>query len=430
MNDRESIVKYLIREGKIPDPESIEQVRKEWNGEKDENEIKVLSEDPENFIGGNPLENFKKLFADRFTNIKSIITRKAGYAGVMDINYILNTDGEVRFVGIVDNVHETKYGFAIEFEDLSGSITGYCSRDFKTLPIKDDIVGVTGNFRAEKKTLQVRSIDYPNIDNYSKKEKVLDADTVIAMISDIHVGSKMFLEEKWNKLIEWINSNKDTPSKLKYILIAGDVVDGVGIYPDQNYDLLILDIYEQYQKLSEYLKKIPENIKIVIIPGNHDIVRVAEPQPSLPKEVQSMFSENIMFLPNPAYISIEGLKILMYHGGSLNDIAELIPGMKYNVADRMMMELIKRRHLAPVYGNKVPIVPMSKDLMVIKEIPDLFITGHIHTYSANVFNGIEIVNASTWQAQTNYQKMLNFNPDPGKVAIKQLNKLGISTIEF
>ncbi|MEM4058097.1 MAG: metallophosphoesterase, partial [Thermoplasmata archaeon] len=333
MNDRESIVKYLIREGKIPDPESIEQVRKEWNGEKDENEIKVLSEDPENFIGGNPLENFKKLFADRFTNIKSIITRKAGYAGVMDINYILNTDGEVRFVGIVDNVHETKYGFAIEFEDLSGSITGYCSRDFKTLPIKDDIVGVTGNFRAEKKTLQVRSIDYPNIDNYSKKEKVLDADTVIAMISDIHVGSKMFLEEKWNKLIEWINSNKDTPSKLKYILIAGDVVDGVGIYPDQNYDLLILDIYEQYQKLSEYLKKIPENIKIVIIPGNHDIVRVAEPQPSLPKEVQSMFSGNIMFLPNPAYISIEGLKILMYHGGSLNDIAELIPGMKYNVAD-------------------------------------------------------------------------------------------------
>jgi DNA polymerase II small subunit len=120
----------------------------------------------------------------------------------------------------------------------------------------------------------------------------------------------------------------------------------------------------------------------------------------------------------------------MYHGGSLNDIAELIPGMKYNIADKMMMELIKRRHLTPVYGNKVPIVPTSRDLMVIKEIPDLFVTGHIHTYSATVINGIEIVNASAWQAQTSYQKMLNFYPDPGKVAIKQLNKLGVSTLQF
>jgi DNA polymerase II small subunit len=57
------------------------------------------------------------------------------------------------------------------------------------------------------------------------------------LISDLHFGSKYFMEDAWNRFLAWVNCESEDPSGLssglKYIVIAGDIVDGIGIYPGQ-----------------------------------------------------------------------------------------------------------------------------------------------------------------------------------------------------
>ena len=52
-------------------------------------------------------------------------------------------------------------------------------------------------------------------------------------------------------------------------------------YPNQERDLKIIDLEEQFIDLANLLDKIRKDIKIIISPGNHDGVRLMEPQPLL-----------------------------------------------------------------------------------------------------------------------------------------------------
>ena len=76
---------------------------------------------------------------------------------------------------------------------------------------------------------------------------------------------------------------KEIAGRVKYVLIAGDIVDGVGVYPNQAQELCIRDVHKQYNFAAKYLEKIPEYIEIVISPGNHDASRKALPQPAIPE---------------------------------------------------------------------------------------------------------------------------------------------------
>jgi DNA polymerase II small subunit len=58
--------------------------------------------------------------------------------------------------------------------------------------------------------------------------------------------------------------------------------------------------------------------------------------------------------------------------------------------------------------------------MAMEEVPDIFVTGHIHGAGTSEYNGVKTINASAWQNQTEYQKMHNFNPDPAIMPIVHL----------
>mgnify|MGYP000026486780 CR=1 FL=1 len=65
----------------------------------------------------------------------------------------------------------------------------------------------------------------------------------------------------------------DTPPEYSYLLDIAHFK-----HPE------IKDIYEQFNLVSNYLKKIPEHINVIICAGNHDPVRIAEPQPKIPRK--------------------------------------------------------------------------------------------------------------------------------------------------
>jgi DNA polymerase II small subunit len=126
---------------------------------------------------------------------------------------------------------------------------------------------------------------------------------------------------------------------------------------------------------------------------------------------------------NPCHFSLEGVEVLSYHGMSLMDFISAIPNLNINNPLDIMKEMLRRRHLAPVFGDKTPLAPECRDWMVIDSVPDIFVTGHVHSAGMENYKGVLLINSSTWQSQTEYQKMMNFQPQPAKVAVVDLQSL-------
>ncbi|MCJ7489219.1 MAG: metallophosphoesterase, partial [Thermoplasmata archaeon] len=207
---------------------------------------------------------------------------------------------------------------------------------------------------------------------------------------------------------------------VKYIVMPGDLVDGIGIYPGQEDELEIDDLFDQYSRLAETVKEFPDWAQLVMMPGNHDAVRLAEPQPALSGGIKDLFDSNVRFVGNPCYMEIEGRTILAYHGKSMDDFNSSVRHLNYTNPQEAMKEMLKRRHLAPIYGGKTPLAPEQKDYMVIDRVPDIFVTGHVHVCRIDEYRGVRLINASAWQSQTAFQRMHNQMPDPAKVPLVHL----------
>jgi DNA polymerase II small subunit len=372
------------------------------------------------------VEDFREMFMDRYERLRKIIVQSSEMRGTYTIRSAKKAQGKVKIVGMVSDVTTTKNGHKrLLLEDLDDNISVFLLKGkgmSNELILEDEVLGVIGSISNTGKDsvlfadeLIRPDIPYKLIDE-QKKDPVF-----VASLSDIHVGSKTFRKNDFLKMISWIKASNEEASKLKYLILSGDVVDGIGVYPGQDKDLEILNPYEQYEKLAEYVNDIPEDINIFIMPGNHDIVRLAEPQPVFSQKIKSFFNGNVTLLPNPYNLVLENKNVLIYHGMSLNDMIELVPGASYASVGSSIEELLKRRHLAPVYGGKTPIIPSKRDYHVIEQVPDIFITGHIHSFSQGNYRGVRYINASTWQSQTDYQKMMNFSPNPSIMTLFDLN---------
>ena len=238
-------------------------------------------------------------------------------------------------------------------------------------------------------------------------------------------------------MLRWMNGEggtkreREAAGRVKYLIIPGDLVDGVGIYPGQQDELTIPDIYDQYGAFGDWMGAVPDHIDVVIQPGNHDASRPAEPQPAFAQEVRSRFEHHdARFLANPATFKMHGVTTLGYHGSSLIDFATSVANLEYEKPLETMEQMLKCRHLAPLYGERTPVAPEHHDYLVISEVPDLFVTGHVHVPGIRGYRGVQMVNSGTWQSQTTYQKMLNFTPDPARMPLIDLQTLRGTLVDF
>ena len=60
--------------------------------------------------------------------------------------------------------------------------------------------------------------------------------------------------------------------------------------------------------------------------------------------------------------------------------------------------------------------------LVIREVPDIFVTGHVHGHACIDYKGTTLICSSTWQDQTSYQRMLGFQPKPCMLTIVNLEE--------
>jgi DNA polymerase II small subunit len=378
------------------------------------------------------LDDFSKYFLNRFKVISGMLRQRKDLPSLVEIAKAKKLTREVSVIGMVADARVTKNGHRIvDLEDENDRISVLfpASTPLAQTPIvTDQVVGVVGTVNSKGLFVATNFIepDIPVNHHFPRS-----ADNVsIAFISDTHVGSKSFLDERWHNFQTWISNGDEVASSIKYVVVGGDLVDGIGVYPRQDEDLAIDDIYAQYEAFAELISELPTRLRIVMIPGNHDAVRPAEPQPALTEGVRKLFPSNVLCVGNPCLLRIHGVRILAYHGRSMDDLVSAIPSLSYSRPLDAMREMLRMRHLAPIYGGRTPIAPEAQDLLVIDEVPDIFLTGHVHGVGVSEYRGVMLINSSAWQSQTSYQKMRNLEPVPARVPIVNLSSGTVAVKEF
>ncbi|HTZ41688.1 MAG TPA: metallophosphoesterase [Candidatus Omnitrophota bacterium] len=393
------------------------------------------------------VDDFVNYYRNRFLKMKLILQSHPTLKNLISINKISGDRQGFSIICSILDKRVTKNGnLLMEVEDLTGTTRVLVNQNKPQIYKKaedlclDSVIGITGS--GNKEITFANDIIFP--DSFIHERKKSPFEEYAVFISDLQYGSKLFFKDNFNKFIDYLNGKiPNTPevSKIKYLFILGDIVTGVGNYPEQEKDLEIDDLEVQFNHIAELLERIRKDITIIISPGNHDGVRLMEPQPVLDRKfAHALYDmDNVLLATNPCYVNIgqkngfSGIDVLVYHGFSYfyyaDDIPSLIHDEAKNAPDKIMAYLLKNRHLAPEHTS-TQYLPSAEDQMVIDKVPDVFVSGHTHKCAVSFYNNILLISAATWEDMTENQRKRGNQPDFCKVPILNLKTGGIKILDF
>ena len=421
---------------KIEDAEVSKEVEVKYKRNLTESKVnfdkfKVLKDTSNKSYTSGEIGNLIEYFQNRYKKLSGILGKRPELRTWQKINEITENQTDLNLIVMITDIRSTKNGhYLIEVEDDTGSMPILVSKDNDELIraarnlMKDEVIGVIAQKRAGQSENQLaicQNLIDPDVPRKDRKE--VDFGTVFT--SDIHIGSSTFLEDAFVRFTKWLNGDygneeqREMANNVKYMIIGGDIVDGIGVYPNQDKELAIKDITAQYDEAARLVGDIRSDIKIIITPGNHDASRVAEPQPAVPeKYAKSLYKlNNVEFLSNPSTVSLDGLEVLIYHGRGIDDMVMGSNDFSHERNDLVMKEFLRKRHLAPLYGERTPLASELEDHLVIDTVPDVLHTGHVHINTYANYKGIHCINSGTFQTQTEFQKIYNIVPTPAEVPI-------------
>ncbi len=450
--DAEGLVEKLLEkkagtlgEGKVITEEEVARlIPQDQSGQQetlvvhDPAELEVISDPTQAIAPALGPEGFGRLFQDRYERLFSIVRERLDTKSSASVSATRNLvpGKKVKVAGLLSD-RSSRRGFVeLRVDDPTGTMKVMCQDkvvEKAALEAPLDSMVVVEVSKGRSGQLFTDSVILPDVPG---RKAVASSHRVYAvLLSDLHIGSRMFLGDDFHRFLQWLNGglgDKDMVNRVKYLVIAGDLVDGVGVYPGQEFQLAERDPKKQYEMAAELLKQVPGHIQIVVSPGNHDAVRQALPQPAVSVDMaEALYAmDNLRWVGDPAYIRLHGVTFLVYHGKSLDDVIATTPNLAYDRPTEAMKLLLRARHLSPTYGKRTALSPEQRDYMVVDRVPDVFHVGHVHTYGELSYRGTLLVNSGTWQAQTNFQSNMGLEPTPSIVPVLDLSTLKVARRNF
>ena len=399
-------------------------------------EIEVMSDPTTQIAPAEADIGFKKLFQDRYWRLLGIARKRPDSKNLVSIESVKGQKVEkVKIGGLISSRDSRRGNVELTIDDPTGSIRIHCKEECADLamriPLDSFVLAEVSKGRGGQTF--ATSLNMPDVP--SRKPVTSSHRGYAVLLSDLHIGSKMFLHDDFQRFILWLNGklgDLDIVSRVKYVVIAGDVIDGIGVYPGQENQLVERDLKKQYTLAAGLISQIPKHVKVLVSPGNHDPVRQALPQPAVSTDLASELYalENVKGVGNPSYVKLDGVNFLVYHGRSLDDIIATIPDLSYSRPGAAMQVLLKARHLAPMYGKRTALSPELRDMLVIDPVPDVFHAGHVHAIDVLDYRGTLVVNSGTFQAQTPFQANMGMEPTVSIAPIVDLSTLNVIKRSF
>jgi len=404
-------------------------------GDHDERSLDIAGDITGESTGTGEYKNFVATFRDRYDRLSKKLRGRVNHRPTSALDSMPG-GSDAAVVGMVNDVRSTASGhWLVELEDTNGVFPALVMKDKDIAAdvdelLMDEVIAIEGTLSDDGGILFADDIFFPDIPR-THEPNTADRHVQAALVSDVHVGSQEFADDEWSAFADWLHTPE--ADAVEYLLVAGDMVEGVGVYPNQDEELDIVDLYEQYETFAERLKEVPGDTEIVMIPGNHDAVRLAEPQPAFDEELRSIMSaHDARFTGNPSTVTVEGVNILMYHGVSIDEIIAEHPSedVSYDNPHRAMELLLRKRHVAPQFGGRTRLAPEEEDYLVMDEVPDVFHTGHVHKLGVGTYHNVRMVNSGCWQHQTEFQQSVNIDPDVATAPILDLDTLDVTVRKF
>jgi DNA polymerase II small subunit len=370
-------------------------------------------------------------FNSRLSQLERIIKHRVDVRDAISLSQAVKLPLKTKFrtIGIVTSKSARSNRLFLDLESRDNIVTVMVSGEEvirKGLEILEDQVICIDGFRYREDLIIANDLIWPDMPIHEIRRSKENVCAVF--VGDVHIGSKYFRDDLFDRFVRWMNQDlgpkpsQELASQVKYLVIAGDLVEGIGIFPNQLDELTITTQKAQYKEAARLLAQLPDHIEIVVIPGNHDAVRRSLPQPPISKYYASELYSNprVHMAPNPILLTMNGAKIYVSHGTALTDILGSTPGHDFHKPITAVELLVKCRHIAPSYGKSTPIAPEAIDRLVINDIPDVVLMGHIHIHEVKKYKNITLISSGSFQDQTPYQKRMKLDPTPGVVSVFNL----------
>jgi len=233
-------------------------------------------------------------------------------------------------------------------------------------------------------------------------EQKIEREIKIGVISCTHLGSKY---QQLTSLLEFyqICSN----SGVHHIFHCGDLLDGIDVYPGQEYEIFQHGLDAQVSYAIEKYPKI-EGVKTYLIAGNHDYSFIKKAGADALDIIARQRPDIVYLGAYGAYPQVGNLKIYLSHGHAGNPYARS-------------------------YRLQKMIEQFSSEAK-----PDFFFLGHYHTncilpHYRNVF----AIQLPSFQAQTPYLRRMGLYPEIGGYILTlklndegRKNNLALAGIEY
>ncbi|MCS7094750.1 MAG: metallophosphoesterase [Thaumarchaeota archaeon] len=401
---------------------------------KPEDELRLITSTYEDLRIEGTYDEFHTYRVARYSKLRSLLETRG--LTLRSTKELLENRQEGYAACVVNEVSHSDGRYVLRLEDPSGAWTAFVSgRDRRLMEkveslTRDMVVAVRVLGRGGK--LVVRDIVFPEVSH--TRTQVKGPNVRLCVISDVHIGSTNFNREAFEEFLEWL-SNEWEDLNLRYLVINGDLVDGVFVYPNQREELELRSLKEQFAEAGRLLSKVPREVKVIYLPGNHEPVRRALPQTPIPREYRTILDPEgrITYCGNPALMDLGGVRLLFFHGQTMDDLIQLSSRFSYSdlreKAGEVMETILRCRHLSPAI-EVTPILPTSHDHLLIEEVPDVLAMGHIHVAVLRSYRGVKLVNSGTWQNQTKLQKSVGLEPTVGTAVLIDGRELSIEIAKF
>ncbi|MEM0116965.1 MAG: hypothetical protein QXV32_00755 [Conexivisphaerales archaeon] len=334
---------------------------------------------------------YSELLKDRIKQANSLFKSHVNFRGVVPIASLDKVSDKFfsKVCGLVLEKYFKKNHVVFNIEDLTGVIEVIVPYDVY-YKYGEVLLDECVLFEVQKEKEGVLCKRFFHIDVGDLVKNTCESDIHVAFLSNLNVGSKKFDIESWARFVSWINGNfgdKDVIDSLELLVIVGDLID----VEDSS-----LTREEAYEKAAHLLSELPPRMKILIIPGDKDASSFYLPQipimRALSKPLYNL--KNVQMEGNPFYFSINGVKILLFHGQSLDGVSKQIRNNTSSAG--LMSMLLRARHLAPTVSYSWFELLSSNDTLFINDVPNIFVCGHLSQKDIGYYKGILLVSLPSW----------------------------------
>jgi DNA polymerase II small subunit/DNA polymerase delta subunit B len=296
------------------------------------------------------IENITKYFADRYESLRKHLSGRLELVNLISINKITPKTKKFSLIVMVKENADR----SLLVEDSTGEAT-VCMRDetFEQI-VPDEVIGVV--CEKENDAVNVKKIIFPNIPlkrDITRTEK----NAYAIFISD------MFLDQ--------IDNSKKILDKI------------ASVSCDKPYVFVLGNVSSKKEDITKFFENLPNNAYKIFLKGDID---------------PEMKIEDVTMLSHAALVKIEdNIIVLVCNGKIFSEYKKIWKGQP---SENIMLNLLKKRHLSPVFDFNKKI--SDEDAYTIDTVPDIFVSSNFNKPGVTNYKGTTIASNGSFLSEPIY----------------------------